>query len=360
MAFRFGYFNAHRTEREVDGQTVVSYDRTYNVDDFNDYFKYVISPNGIFKNSGNRFTSGDYTHCKLRFDDSGTIQDYFDTDNDDSTDPVESIKVNVSPGKGLIDGHWFINDDNYPVYLNISDSVSNRYDAIVIRINIPARNMGIRVRENISNPNTFSPSGYTASSKSLAPNSNGVLELMLGYVLIYGTNTTEYSNGKRAKIYNTLGDTRCPWISHLVLPDGNHDADEYIAQYQTEIQDWIQSIMDQGGIDQKVTIIKIHVDGGSKVSSRINLKDAKNLNTGTKANYSLNANDSITAYYNGLYLKRAMTSGDTGDFDVSTDGGITCLTVHNGQDIIPAGNTVDIEITEAATTNFPNGNNIKY
>lgn len=90
-----GFFNA------VDG------DRTYNADDFNDFFDGIISENGVYKKSGDALevVAGD------------------------------GMSVNISTGRMRIQSHFFVVSSIENLTIEASDVVNPRCDAVMIRYN---------------------------------------------------------------------------------------------------------------------------------------------------------------------------------------------------------------------------------
>lgn len=353
MSFRYGYFDAHRTTETVEGQEVVTYDRTYNINDFNDYFKYLVEPTGVFANSGDSYLykgKTTYTKCKIATPNSGdyapTIVNY-DT-NDDNEGDTQKLRIYILQGKGMINAHWFIINIPEAVYIPAEGSIQStstinygvfvRYDETTRTVSIVTRNVG-------DSPSTAVPEGYTTSKKIL-PNEDGICELYLGYVTVYGRNSKEYRAGTICSVKNLVGSSVCPHISHLILPDGSSDADLFVSQYQDEVNAWVDRIKDEGGLNQHFDFVKCRVTGGSSVTSDINLT--------RKCGYRYSEYDIIQVYYNGLYL------AETSEFSVRVDGNTTYLRVFNANNVIPAGNIVDILIIKGSTNDIPNGNNIKY
>lgn len=93
-----GFFNAIKNQSG-------SYDRAYNAEDINTYFKGAMSENGIFKFVGNQ--------CTVK--------------------PYAGMNVLVSDGKGAIRFHWFENEIDEAVKITKSHPTLSRYTAIVAR-----------------------------------------------------------------------------------------------------------------------------------------------------------------------------------------------------------------------------------
>ena len=95
---RYGFFNAKKLINGV-------YDRKYNADDVNAYFKGAISRDGIYQFVGNQ--------CRV----------YANT----------NMNVIVKDGKGQIDYHWFEITTNTSITINNAHATLNRYTAIIAR-----------------------------------------------------------------------------------------------------------------------------------------------------------------------------------------------------------------------------------
>lgn len=347
MSLRYGYFDAHRTTRVVDEQTIVEYDRTYNVSDFNDFFKHLVSTNGVFLRSGTTYLykgNTNYTRCKIEVN-SPTIVDY-DDDEDPDTQTVKKVRVYVLEGKGLINSHWFIIKPKEAVYLPAPDA-SNKYYGIFVRYDEGNRDISLAYKLLSTTHNEVVPAGYNTTTKTFDLDENGICELYLGAVLVYGISSKEYREGTVGKVYNHVGESTCPIISHLVYDSAKADADEYVRQYQDEVNEWIQEIQEQGGLNQHLDFIRLHINGDTgHQSSTIDLT--------SRLGYTYNAYDAFMVYYNGLFLE------DGVNYTVFVENNHAKLTVNNNRSDIPDSNCLDIMIIKGSTSDIPNGNGIRY
>lgn len=97
MAQKSGFFNAIMTNNKPD--------RVYTADDFNEFFKGILS-DGVFQNVANAFLV------------------LANTDN---------LAVTVGTGKALIKQHWYINDTVTTIVLSPAHATLARYTRIVVR-----------------------------------------------------------------------------------------------------------------------------------------------------------------------------------------------------------------------------------
>lgn len=93
--YQYGFFNA------VDG------DRTYNADDFNEFFNGILTDNGVYKKSGDGL----------------------------EVVPGSGMNVNISTGRCRIQQHFIAVTAVENVTLQPSSMTLNRYDAVVLRYN---------------------------------------------------------------------------------------------------------------------------------------------------------------------------------------------------------------------------------
>lgn len=59
----------------------------------------------------------------------------------------DSMSVFVRPGKGWINGYYLINDEDYNLPLTVGDTMLNRIDRIVIRLDFTQRKMSVEVKK---------------------------------------------------------------------------------------------------------------------------------------------------------------------------------------------------------------------
>ena len=130
-----GFFNA------IDG------DRTYNADDFNDYFDGIISENGVYKKSGDALevVAGD------------------------------GMSVNISTGRMRIQSHFFVVSSIENLTIQASDVVNPRCDIVVIRYN--------------DNNRTITPMVITGTpaSSPVVPTpvrADGIYDMCLAYIVV--------------------------------------------------------------------------------------------------------------------------------------------------------------------------------
>lgn len=123
MAIKYGFFDAIRS---VNAQEEVAYDRAYTADDHNEYLNGLIARNGAFRGIGDEFAVTVQEHN----DESIT---FVDPDTGSEVTYNGYIAVNVGRGKGMVNGHWVVNDSVETVYLEKRDIVSKRIDMVSLR-----------------------------------------------------------------------------------------------------------------------------------------------------------------------------------------------------------------------------------
>ena len=105
---KYGFFNSKIT-------ATGSYDRRYNADDVNKYFEGAFSADGIFEFVENQ--------CRVI--------------------PGGGMNVIVTPGKGMINHHWFTIDSNEKKAVASAHATLNRYTAIAMRYDSNGRNIAL-------------------------------------------------------------------------------------------------------------------------------------------------------------------------------------------------------------------------
>lgn len=145
-----------------------AYDRVYNASSFANYFSSFIG-NGVF--------AGKY--------------------NDLAVLPANTpdMTVRVLPGQAWINGYWYENSNDGDKVFTVKPAASqnlNRYDAIVVRLDLNERKMSVELKQG---------AGAKTPVKQSPSRSGGIWELVLAYVLVeYGTSaiTSELITDTRA------------------------------------------------------------------------------------------------------------------------------------------------------------------
>lgn len=145
-----------------------AYDRVYNASSFANYFSSFIG-NGVF--------AGKY--------------------NDLAVLPANTpdMTVRVLPGQAWINGYWYENSNDGDKVFTVQPAAvqyNNRYDAIVVRLDLNKRKMSVELKQG---------AGAKTPVKQSPSRNGGIWELVLAYVLVeYGTSaiTSELITDTRA------------------------------------------------------------------------------------------------------------------------------------------------------------------
>lgn len=177
MAIKSGFFNS------VNG------DRKYNAEDMSHYFEGLIT-DGIFESIGDKFqvTAG------------------------------SGMTVNVGTGRAMIDCHWMKNDAILNVAIDAADVQLNRYDCVVIKLDLndSARKMSIElIKGTPGNPAPVPVFNDTETVK--------YLWIASIYVAAGVTSITQ------GRIYDMRGKARCPYVTGLIE---QVDTSQLFAQWQ--------------------------------------------------------------------------------------------------------------------------------
>ena len=202
MAITSGFFNS------VNG------DRKYNAEQISEYFGGLIS-SGVLANPS--------TNLQVVAKSGMTVQ--------------------VLAGKGFIDSHWVKNTGAIELTLDAASSLTDRYDAIVMRLDTSssARNITIAVKKGTS---ALSP------EKPQMTRNASVKEYCLAYVFVKRTQTQVL----QSQITDTRGDTKiCGWVTGLIDQVDTSALfkqyeDAYKRQYegyQTEFDTWFDAVKDK-------------------------------------------------------------------------------------------------------------------
>lgn len=137
---KYGFFNAKKL---ITG----AYDRKYNAEDINRYFKGAISRDGIYQFVGNQ--------CRVI--------------------PMSGMTIMVQDGKGQLDYHYFEITSNESITLNPSHATLNRWTAIIARYDATNRNIYITA---IDGENAEKP------SKPTMQRSDVIRDICLAYIYV--------------------------------------------------------------------------------------------------------------------------------------------------------------------------------
>ena len=166
---RYGFFNAKKL---MTGD----YDRKYNADDVNAYFKGAISQDGIYQFVGNQ--------CRVI--------------------PAGNMNVYVRDGKGQINYHWFEVSANEILPIREAHATLNRYTAIVARYDAANRNIYLL---------TVDGTDAEHPSKPQMQKTDTLRDICLAYVYV-AAGTTEIT---RADIEDTVEDVElCGFVKTLL------------------------------------------------------------------------------------------------------------------------------------------------
>lgn len=112
MAEKYGFFNAVET-------STGTYDRTYNAEDFANYFSKFIS-NGVFVNPTDSL----------------------------KVSAQSGLKVTVKAGSAYIDGYYYELTEDTTLTIQVNSSSYVQTDSVVIRLDKPNRKMSLKLKNN--------------------------------------------------------------------------------------------------------------------------------------------------------------------------------------------------------------------
>lgn len=268
-----------------------AYDRVYNASSFANYFSSFIG-NGVF--------AGKY--------------------NDLAVLPANTpdMTVRVLPGQAWINGYWYENSNDGDKVFTVQPAAGqykNRYDAIVVRLDLNERKMSVELKQGAEakTPVKQSPS-----------RSGGIWELVLAYVLVkYGTSaiTSElitdtradnvlcgYAHGVVDQVSTTTIFNQLQAQTSKAVADSQAAVDKAIASLrsaQASAVSAMNSALDGTKVgEQDAKIAEIarvakHLDEFTEVSSGTDLNDIKTpgsyylRNSRTYSNYPLSGKSSL-------------------------------------------------------------------
>ena len=351
MAIKYGFFDAIRS---VNAQEEVVYDRAYTADDHNEYLNGLIVRNGVFKDVGSEFSMTLEEHN----DDSIT---FIDPDTGSEVTYDGYIAVNVGKGKALVNGHWVINDSEETIYLEKRDIASKRIDMISLRWRMDQRdvilvvtkgqpNSRASVPNNIGIPDQlgyiFKPDTYTSTDSHFEPvdsaDYGSTSEICLALIDVPARNASSAA----PIIYKKVGESRCPYISHMLLrtEEAKQNADSFISQYTDAIKEWWEEIQEEGDMKANLTTVR----------HRITTQHANIIQFSEIPDYTYQVEDTVNLYFNGLYLD------DGEDYEIKVDDYQNYyIELKKVNGFVPP-NYISIEIYKGTALALPDAANIKY
>jgi hypothetical protein len=257
MAVTSGYFNS------------VNDDRPYNAEQMTLYFEGLIS-NGIYETIGDKF----------------------------QVTASEGMTVNVGTGRAMIKSHWIKNDSSLSLSIDAASTQYNRMDAIVLRYDASAREIGIVVKK-----------GTETSGMPNAPDitrNNDVYELWLATIRVMKNTTTI----TQAMITDFRMSALCGYVTGLIQQvdtstlfaqwQAAYEAyyaqataafDAYMAAREDDFNTWFTSLTQELRVDTTLHQFYNSVSvGGTTSEIMIGIND-----------YDSNA-DLLLAFSNGVYL----------------------------------------------------------
>lgn len=353
MALNSGYFDAQWDSNLED------YDIKYASSDFNRYLRGIINQNGVFKN--------------IRILRSNTES------TEESTIPFEieigeGLEVYIHSGKAMVNGHWaeltdgqtvsFARDESDLVNHPGPDQTVTRRDGIVLRYDQNNRNITLTNKTGTTSTTGIEPiwpAGYDWENTKdfFGVDENGIAEIMLAWVDI-PPNTTQLSS---KMITSRIGNSECPWISHLVLNPEDPDVDTYLAMMKDSFDEWFHDTQERLQINTNIVrYYKTVYSQTGSTSTTISLSNMKVVPSFEDA-YKIEDSDIITVYYNGLAI---IDNTNNKNWTLFDDNGTPKITLNwipqnsSGQSVIPKGNGVDIVIEKSRLGGIKNCINEYY
>lgn len=266
MAIKYGFFNAVRS---VDPETEeVTFDRAYDNETMNKFFKGIIAQNGIFSNVGNKLIVKHTT----------------------------GMNIIVDTGKALVGSHWIETTAPEVLTIDTADIAYPRWDAVMVRFDaaLAERKCSIYIKKGAAYGDTQSnpPAKPTPDGNDSHGNFDETgqpVELPLAYIWV-ARGVTAISQGD---IYDQRGSLACPWISHLVVGPSQTDLDRALANYWAAFQNWYSQVTEEMNINTHMQEFRKVVNGRAGASNSITLD---------MTGYVYGAGDVFFVYYNGLEL----------------------------------------------------------
>ena len=250
MSITYGYFNS------VNG------DRRYNADQMSQYFKGLIS-NGVFANLGGAMA---------------VVAD------------GQTMTVNVSTGRAVIDCKWIENDAAYPVTITQSHATLPRYTAVVVQLDATERLIRITTKDG------------TPASTPQEPEIDSETELCLAMILVPAGSSMII----QSRVTDKRGTSLCLWVTGLIT---QLDSNQLFLQWQEQFDLWFAGLVEDLNVNTYVR----------RFQKQTELDDTNEIPL-DMTGYTYEATDIINVYINGLF-------GIAGtDFTLDTSGETPTIT----------------------------------
>lgn len=165
------------------------------------------------------------------------------------------MQVNVGSGFAWFNSTWTRNDADYPLTITASDLLQVRIDAIVLEVDETASS-----RTNSIKVITGTPSSNP--QKPTLTNTNDIHQYPLAYVTV-GVGVTSIT---QANIENCIGTDPCPFVTGVL---DTIDATTLIAQWETQFNEWFESLEDTLSGDVAGNLLNMINDLDEKVDTSI-------------------------------------------------------------------------------------------
>lgn len=285
MAVTYGYFNS------LNG------DRKYNADQMSEYFEGLIT-DGVYEDIGDALIVK-------------------------ANSPAD-MKVKVGTGRAIINCKWLRNTAAYEVTIPQSHATLNRWDAVIVRLDVTNRQMLITIK-----------SGTPAASptKPDMTDSETIKEICLAYVFV-GAAVTIIT---QSNITDARASSACGWVTGLIE---QVDTSELFLQWQDAYETYYEDMTEEfeTWFQQLVGDLRVntYIQKYSKVVT-FDGTSGENTISLDMSTYTYDSADVINVHINGL-LGIAGT-----DYTLSTSGTTPIVTTQ----ATASGTVVDIEVLKS-------------
>lgn len=209
MSLTYGFFNS------VNG------DRKYNAEQISEIFNGIIN-DGVFANIGTAFAVT-------------------------ATGGGNTISIGV--GRAWFDGIWINNDEELSLTVPDSDTLQNRYDAVVIEVNRSARTASIKII-----------SGTPATAPLYPALTNTAMIKQHALAFIHRPAASQYT--RQEHVINCIGTSYCPYVTGILqvqnidknVAQWEAEFDTWSSEFQNGAIDWLNSVKDTLSEDAEVAI----------------------------------------------------------------------------------------------------------
>lgn len=266
MALTSGFFNS------------IGGDRTYNADQISSMFEGLIS-DGIYE----------------------------DVDDAFQVTVSSGMVLNVGTGRAVISGKWVRNTSPIAVTINPAHVLLDRYTAIVLRLDISGRSIGVA---------TIDGEASSTPSKPSIVRNGSYYDMLLAYVFVSAGAISISQSDIEDQRPNTL---YCGWVTGIIeqvdtsalFLQWQTAYEEFYTEFTSAFEEWFAALTQQLQVNTYITQYNKHVE--------LDTDDSRDI---ALTGYTIEGGEVYLVYFNGLEAVK------DSDWTISTSGGTPVIHVN--------------------------------